>query len=79
VIGHARPVCIRVETINPTVPEEKISQAIQDVFDMRPEFVIKRLNLLQPIYAATAAYGHFGRPELPWEVSDRVQELQRAV
>jgi S-adenosylmethionine synthetase len=79
VIGHARPVSIRVETINPTVPEEKISQAIQDVFDMRPEFIIKRLDLLRPLYAATAAYGHFGRPEFPWEASERVLELQRAV
>jgi S-adenosylmethionine synthetase len=78
VIGHARPVSVRVETVNPTVSEEKISQAIQDVFDMRPEFIIGRLNLLRPIYAATAAYGHFGRPEFPWEASDRVTELQRA-
>jgi S-adenosylmethionine synthetase len=79
VIGHANPVSVRVETVNPTVSEERISQAIQDVFDMRPEFTIKRLNLLQPIYAATAAYGHFGRPEFPWEAGERVAELQRAV
>jgi S-adenosylmethionine synthetase len=79
VIGHAQPVCVRVETINPVVPEEKISQAISEVFDMRPEFIIKRLNLLRPIYAATAAYGHFGRAEFPWEASDRGEELQRAV
>jgi S-adenosylmethionine synthetase len=79
VIGHAKPVSVRVETVNPTVSEERISQAIQDVFDMRPEFTIQRLNLLRPIYAATAAYGHFGRPEFPWEASDRGAELQRAV
>jgi S-adenosylmethionine synthetase len=79
VIGHAQPVCVRVETINPVVPEEKISQAISEVFDMRPEFIIKRLNLLRPIYAATAAYGHFGRAEFPWEASDRGEELQQAV
>jgi S-adenosylmethionine synthetase len=79
VIGHAKPVSVRVETVNPTVSEERISQAIQDVFDMRPEFTIERLNLLRPIYAATAAYGHFGRPELPWEASDRGAELQWAV
>jgi S-adenosylmethionine synthetase len=79
VIGHAQPVSVRVETINPTVSEERISQAIQDVFDMRPESTIKRLNLLRPIYAATAAYGHFGRPEFPWEASERVAELQSAV
>jgi S-adenosylmethionine synthetase len=79
VIGHAKPVSVRVETVNPTVSEERISQAIQDVFDMRPEFTIERLNLLRPIYAATAAYGHFGRPEFPWEASERGAELQRAV
>ena len=79
VIGHAKPVSVRVETVNPTVSEERISQAIQAVFDMRPEFTIKRLNLLRPIYAATAAYGHFGRPEFPWESSERGTELQRAV
>lgn len=78
VIGHANPVSVRVDTVNPTVSEDKISQAIQDVFDMRPEYISKRLELLQPIYTPTAAYGHFGRPEFPWEVSDRVAELQQA-
>jgi S-adenosylmethionine synthetase len=79
VIGHANPVSVRVETVNPVVSEEKISQAIQDVFDMRPEFIIKCLDLLQPIYTASAAYGHFGRSEFPWEASERVSELQQAV
>ncbi len=78
VIGHADPVSVRVETINPTVSEEKISQAIQSVFDMRPEYISQRLELLRPIYAPTAAYGHFGRPEFPWEASERVSELQQA-
>ena len=55
------------------------SGAIQDVFDMRPAAIIERLNLLRPIYRATAAYGHFGHPEFPWEASDRVVELQRAL
>lgn len=79
VIGHANPVSVRVETVNPVVSEEKISQAIREVFDMRPEHIIKRLNLLRPIYVPTAAYGHFGRPEFPWEASDRLSELQQAV
>ena len=79
VIGHANPVSVRVDTEKPAVPEEKISQAIQDVFDMRPEFIIQRLDLLRPIYRPTAAYGHFGRPEFPWEASDRVADLQRAL
>jgi S-adenosylmethionine synthetase len=78
VIGHARPVCVRVETVNPTIANDKISQAIQDVFDMRPAAIIERLNMLRPIYRDTAAYGHFGRPEFPWEASNRVAELQRA-
>jgi S-adenosylmethionine synthetase len=78
VIGHAKPVCVRVETVNPTIANDKISQAIQDVFDMRPAAIIERLNLLRPIYRDTAAYGHFGRPEFPWEASNRVAELQRA-
>ncbi|HEY7490784.1 MAG TPA: methionine adenosyltransferase domain-containing protein, partial [Candidatus Tectomicrobia bacterium] len=78
VIGHAQPVCVRVETVNPTIANDKISQAIQDVFDMRPAAIIERLNMLRPIYRDTAAYGHFGRPEFPWEASNRVAELQRA-
>ena len=78
VIGHANPVCVRVETVNPTIANEKISQAIQDVFDMRPAAIIERLNMLRPIYRDTAAYGHFGRPEFPWEASSQVAELQRA-
>ena len=79
VIGHANPVSVRVETVNPTIANEKISQAIQDVFDMRPAAIIERLNMLRPIYRETAAYGHFGRPEFPWEGSNRVVELQRAM
>jgi S-adenosylmethionine synthetase len=63
---------VRVDTVNPSVSNDKISQAIQDVFDMRPAAIIERLNLLRPIYRAMAAYGHFGRPEFPWEASDRV-------
>jgi S-adenosylmethionine synthetase len=78
VIGHANPVCVRVETVNPTIDNAKISQAIQDVFDMRPAAIIERLHMLRPIYRDTAAYGHFGRPEFPWEASNRVAELQRA-
>jgi S-adenosylmethionine synthetase len=78
VIGHANPVSVRVDTVNPSVSEDKISRAIQDVFDMRPEYISERLELLRPIYAPTAAYGHFGRPEFPWEASDRVAELQQA-
>jgi S-adenosylmethionine synthetase len=79
VIGHADPVSVRVETVNPVVSEAKIIEAIRQVFDMRPAAIAERLNLLQPIYANTAAYGHFGRPEFPWEQPDRVAQLQEAV
>lgn len=78
VIGHANPVSVSVTTENPTVPNEKISQAIQGVFDMRPAGIITQLNMLRPIYRDTAAYGHFGRAEFPWESTSRVAELQRA-
>jgi S-adenosylmethionine synthetase len=61
------------------VSEERISQAIRQVFDMRPAAISEHLQLLRPIYAATAAYGHFGRPEFPWEASDCVIKLQQAV
>jgi S-adenosylmethionine synthetase len=79
VIGHANPVSVRVETVNPVTSEEKISQAIQKVFDMRPAAISEQLKLLRPIYADTAAYGHFGRPEFPWEQADCVAALQQAV
>jgi S-adenosylmethionine synthetase len=78
-IGHAYPVCVRVGTMNPSVSNDKISQTSEDVFDMRPAASIERLNLLRLIFRATAAYGHFGRPEFPWEASDRVVALQRAM
>ena len=61
--------------------DEKISEAIKKVFDLRPGIIIKELNLRQPIYRQIAAYGHFGRPELdlPWERTDRVEELKKIV
>jgi S-adenosylmethionine synthetase len=70
---------VRVETIHPVVSEAKISQAIERVFDMRPAAISEQLNLLRPIYANTAAYGHFGRPEFPWEQASCVEALQQAV
>jgi S-adenosylmethionine synthetase len=72
VIGHAYPVCVRVEIVNPRVSNDKISRGIQDIFDRRPAPIIERLNRLRPIDRATAASGHLGRPEFPWEASDRV-------
>jgi S-adenosylmethionine synthetase len=74
VIGHAHPVYLRVETVNPDIPNDKISQAIQDVFDMRAPAIIERLNLLRLTYRATVAYEHLGRQESPWETSHWVVE-----
>ncbi|MDI2098078.1 methionine adenosyltransferase [Ruicaihuangia caeni] len=80
-IGKARPVGLYVETFGTGhVSDEVITRAITEVFDLRPAAIIKALDLLRPIYAKTAAYGHFGRelPEFTWERTDRVEELRRA-
>ena len=81
-IGVAHPVSVLVETYGTgTVSDEKLSEAVQQVFDLRPAKIISYLDLRRPIYEQTAAYGHFGRPELnlPWERIDRVDELKKAV
>ncbi len=77
-IGVARPTSIFVETFGTNhIEEEKIMQLILQHFDLRPHAIIQQLNLLQPIYAKTAAYGHFGREDIlfPWENTDKVEEL----
>jgi S-adenosylmethionine synthetase len=81
-IGKAAPVGLFVETFGTeTVDPAKIQQAIGEVFDLRPAAIIRDLDLLRPIYAPTAAYGHFGRPDLdlPWERTDRAEALKSAV
>jgi S-adenosylmethionine synthetase len=81
-IGKAAPVGLYVETFGTNkVDEGKIAAAIREVFDLRPKAITQALDLLRPIYAKTAAYGHFGRelPEFTWERTDRVADLQRAV
>ncbi len=81
-IGVSHPVSIFVETFGTeTVSQEKIEAAVRKVFDMRPSSIIKKLGLRRPIYRQTAAYGHFGRPELdlPWEKLDKVDELKKAI
>jgi S-adenosylmethionine synthetase len=80
-IGKAAPVGLYVEAFGTAhVPEERIVRAIRDVFDLRPAAIVERLDLLRPIYAQTAAYGHFGRelPDFTWEALDRVADLQSA-
>ncbi|HEX4702231.1 MAG TPA: methionine adenosyltransferase [Pseudonocardiaceae bacterium] len=80
-IGKAAPVGLFVETFGTeTVDPTKIQAAIGDVFDLRPAAIIRDLDLLRPIYAPTAAYGHFGRTDvdLPWERTDRADALRVA-
>ena len=62
-----------------TVSEEKLVAAVREVFDLRPAWIIKMLDLRIPIYRGTAAYGHFGRTDidLPWEKTDKVDELKK--
>jgi S-adenosylmethionine synthetase len=81
-IGKAEPVGLFVETFGTgMVPEERIEQAVVEVFDLRPAALIRDLDLLRPIYALTSAYGHFGRelPEFTWERTDRAEDLKRLV
>jgi S-adenosylmethionine synthetase len=80
-IGKAAPVGLYVETFGTAkISEETIVDAIREVFDLRPAAIIRDLDLKRPIYAATAAYGHFGRelPDFTWERLDKVTDLQSA-
>jgi len=80
-IGTASPVGLYVESFGTAhVPEESIISAIREVFDLRPAAIIRDLDLLRPIYAQTASYGHFGRelPDFSWEKTDRVDALRGA-
>lgn len=83
-IGRANPVGLYVETFGTAkngYTDAQIQAAVAHVFDLRPSAIIRDLDLLRPIYADTAAYGHFGRTELdlPWERLNRVEALQEAI
>ena len=79
-IGRARPIGLYVDTFGTaSVPEERITDAIREVFDLRPLGMIEDLDLLRPIYRETAAYGHFGRDQFPWEATNRVEQLKAAL
>ena len=81
-IGVAQPVSILVETFGTeNADPAKISEAVREVFDLRPAAIIRDLDLRRPIYKATAAYGHFGRSDkdLPWEQTNRVDDVKRAL
>ena len=80
-IGVARPVSVHVNTKGTeTIPNEKIVELVNKHFDLRPAAIIKHFDLRRPIYKQTAAYGHFGRPEMdfPWEKTDMVDILKTA-
>ena len=81
-IGVAEPVSILVDTFGTGVlPDDKLAEIVEKVFDFRPSQIIRRLDLRRPIYRQTAAYGHFGRTDidLPWEHEDCVEELKKAL
>ena len=81
-IGVARPVSVRVDTFGTgMVPDERLSDAVEQVFDLRPAAIIRDLGLRRPIYRQLAAYGHFGRDDLDlsWEKADRAEALKAAL
>jgi len=81
-IGKAKPVGLFVECFGTErVPVERIQDAVLEVFDLRPAAIIRDLDLLRPIYAQTASYGHFGReePDFPWESTQKTDALRAAV
>ncbi len=79
-IGTAHPVSLAVDTFGTEhVDPGAIVDMVWDAFDFRPAAIIRDLDLRRPIYEDTAAYGHFGRKEFPWEATDRADELRRAI
>ena len=81
-IGVAKPVSIMVDTFGTgRVSDEDLSDAVQQVFDLRPAAIIDELDLKRPIYSKTAAYGHFGREDadFAWEATNKVDELKEAI
>ena len=76
-IGIAEPTSISVNTFGTgKISEEQILRLIREKFDLRPKGLIAMLDLLKPIYQETAAYGHFGRDQFPWEKIDKIEELK---
>ncbi len=78
-IGVADPVSIDVNSYGSgVIPDAQLVQVIREIFDLRPAAITKRLKLLKPQYRATAAYGHFGRPNFSWEALDYVEAFKQA-
>ena len=79
-IGHPHPTSITVDCFGTEkVEEAKIQQAIQEVFNFQPAAIVAQLDLLRPIYRTTTHYGHFGKPDLPWEQTTKTEALIKAV
>ncbi|PIQ63686.1 MAG: methionine adenosyltransferase [Bacteroidetes bacterium CG12_big_fil_rev_8_21_14_0_65_60_17] len=78
-IGVSEPVSIFVNSYDTArVPDQVLVDVVREVFDLRPQGIIERLDLLVPRYQQTAAYGHFGRSEFPWEAENMVESIQQA-
>ncbi len=80
-IGVADPVSVLVSSLGTgEIPDAILTKAVREVFDMRPYYITKQLDLKRPIYSKTSCYGHFGRelPEFNWEKTDKVKDLQTA-
>ena len=78
-IGHPHPTSITVDCFGTEkVEEAKIQQAIQEVFNFQPAAIVSQLDLLRPIYRTTTHYGHFGKPDLPWEQTTKTEALIKA-
>ncbi len=80
-IGVAHPLSVMIDTFDTgKIDEEKLAEIVRETFDLRPKGIVQELNLLRPIYARTAAYGHFGRelPDFTWERTDKVDALRAA-
>jgi S-adenosylmethionine synthetase len=79
-IGVPFPISVTVDAFGTSaVPEDRIEEAVKKVFDLSPAGIIKTLDLRRPIYRKTAAYGHFGRAEFPWEKTDKAEELKKMI
>ncbi len=79
-IGVPFPVSVMADTFGTgKVPDERLAKAVSEVFDFSPAGIAKTLDLNRPIYRKCVNYGHFGRPDVPWEKTDKAEELQRAV
>jgi len=79
-IGVPFPVSVMIDTFGTSIVDERrIEDAVKKVFDLSPAGIIKELDLCRPIYRKTASYGHFGRSEFPWEKTNKVEALRKAI